>query len=101
MIQKKTISKKTLKCVQRVECVERSSPKNIKKRDQLPSNEEEEESDERKRVERVASKKRNRSPSSSEEEEKRNKKEKKTNKNKLADTVRKTAPQKRKAAAQR
>jgi len=95
MTQKKSTPKKAPKRVQRVERVERVSSK---KRDRSPSSFSEEESDERKRVERVASKKRNRSPSSSEEEEKRNKKEKK---NKLADTPRKTAPQKRKAAAQR
>src|SRR5437773_11206989 len=108
MTQKKTIPKKAPKHVERVE----RSP--AKKCTRSPSNEEEE-SDERstkdrrtkstQRVERVecsSLKKCARTPSEEEEEsDERNKKERRSNKNKLADTTRKTAPQKRKAAAQR
>ena len=57
-----------------------------------------------KRVERVEpedSKKRARSSSDDEESDERNKKERRSNRNKLSDTTWKTAPQKRKAAAQR
>src|SRR5256885_17235698 len=100
MTQKKTISKKAPKCVQRVE---RSS---AKKRLRSLSNEEEE-SDKRstkdrrtkstqrvKRVERSSLKKRAWMPSEEEKSDERNKKERRSNKNKLADTTRKTASQK-------
>src|SRR5438093_512611 len=112
MTQKNYIQKAP-KRVQRVERVECSS---VKKCTQSPFNEEEEESDGRsikdrrtkrtQRVERIeclSLKKRTRTPSDEEEEEsdERNKKERRSNKNKLADTTRKTAPQKLKAAAQR
>src|SRR5256885_16958483 len=104
MTQKKTISKKAPKRVER---------SLAKKRTRSPSNEEEK-SDERstkdrrtkstqrvERVERSSLKKRARTPSEEEESDERNKKERRSNKNKLPDTTRKTAPQKRKAAAQR
>lgn len=74
MTQKKSTPKKAPKRAQRVERVEHSAPKVTKKRDRSPSDEEEEESDGRRKKER---------------------------RNKLADTSQKTAPQKRKAAAQR
>jgi hypothetical protein len=77
MTQKKITPKKVPKRaqrVERVERVERSAAKNIKKRTRSPSDDDEEESDER------------------------NKKERRSNRNKLADTPQKTAPQKRKAA---
>ena len=74
MTQKKITPKKVPKRAQRVERVERSAAKNIKKRTRSPSDDDEEESDER------------------------NKKERRSNRNKLADTLQKTAPQKRKAA---
>ena len=77
MTQKKSTPKKAPKPAQRVERVEQSAPKVTKKRARSPSDEEEEESDGR------------------------SKKERRSNRNKLADTSQKTAPQKRKAAAQR
>jgi hypothetical protein len=80
MTQKKSTPKKAPKRAQRVERVERvehSAPKDNKKRARSPSDDDEEESDER------------------------SKKERRSNRNKLADTTQKTAPQKRKATAQR
>ena len=74
MTQKKSTPKKAPKRAQRVE---HSAPKVTKKRARSPSDEEEEESDGR------------------------SKKERRSNRNKLSDTSQKTAPQKRKAAAQR
>ena len=77
MTQKKSTPKKAPKRAQRVERVERVEPKDNKKRARSPSDDDDEESDGR------------------------NKKERRSNRNKLADTSQKTAPQKRKAAAQR
>lgn len=74
MTQKKSTPKKAPKCAQCVERVEHSAPK---KRVRSPSDDDEEESDGR------------------------SKKERRSNRNRLADTTQKTAPQKRKAAAQR
>ncbi len=71
MTQKKIVPKKSAK---RVERVEPSSSKDNKKRARSPSDDNEEESDDR------------------------NRKERRSNKNKPADTSRKTAPQKRKVA---
>src|SRR5437763_8686567 len=104
MTQKKTIPKKAPKRVQRVE------HSSAKKRNRSLSNEEEE-SDERstkdrktkstqcvERVERSSLKKRTRTPSEEEEESNERNKKERNNKNKLPDTTRKTALQKRKAA---
>jgi hypothetical protein len=77
MTQKKSTPKKAPKRAQRVERVEHSSAKDNKKRARSPSDDDDEESDGR------------------------NKKERRSNRNKLSDTSPKTAPQKRKAAAQR
>jgi hypothetical protein len=74
MTQKKATPKKAPKRAQRVERVEHSAPKDNKKRARSPSDDDEEESDGR------------------------SKKERRSNRNKLADTTQKTAPQKRKAA---
>ena len=81
MTQKKSTPKKAPKRAQRVERVERvehSAPKDNKKRTRSPSDDDDEE-----------------------ESDGRSKKERRSNRNKLADTSQKTAPQKRKAAAQR
>ena len=78
MTQKKATPKKAPKRAQRVERVEHSAPKDNKKRTRSPSDDDDEE-----------------------ESDGRSKKERRSNRNKLADISQKTAPQKRKATAQR